>query len=200
MDILRITKSKTRKKILQLFFSFPDKKYYLRELERILGISVANIRRELLSLEKNNLFKKEKVGNQVYYFLNKQSPIFNEVKKIVSKTIGAEALIGDGLKKVANIDAAFIFGSFAGEKEDNLSDIDLMIIGQPDEDVLISKIDAAEIGLAREINYNIFSAKDFKDGLKKKAVFLEEIMANPKIFIIGNQNDLEKIIKWHSHV
>ncbi len=194
MDILKITKSKTREKILQLFFSDINKRYYLRELEKILSISVANIRRELLSLEKAGLFRREKMGNQVYYYLNKENPIFDEFKKIVSKTIGVEARIREGLKKVANIDAAFIFGSFAREKEDSFSDIDLMIIGKPDESILISKISSIESDLRREINYNIFSAKDIKDGLKKKEVFLEEIIANQKIFIIGNQNDLEKII------
>jgi len=194
MDILKITKSKTREKILRFFFSDINKKYYLRQLEKILSISVANIRRELLSLEKVGLFKRDKIGNQVYYYLNKENPIFDEFKKIVSKTIGAEARIKEGLKKVANIDVAFIFGSFARNREDSFSDIDLMIIGRPDEDKLISKTSSIETDLGREINYNIFSAKDFRKGLRKKEVFLEEIMANPKIFIIGNQNDLEKII------
>jgi predicted nucleotidyltransferase len=195
MDILKIAKSKTREKILQLFFSDINKRYYLRELEKILSISVANIRRELLSLEKIGLFKREKVGNQVYYYLNKENSIFDEFKKIVSKTIGVEARIKEGLKKVANIDAAFVFGSFAKNKEDSSSDIDLMIIGNPDEDMLISETSSMEVDLRREINYNIFSPKDFRAGLSKKEVFLESIIDNPKIFVVGNQNDVEKIIR-----
>ncbi len=195
MDIFKITKSKTREKILQLFFSDTDKKYYLRELERILNVPVGNVRRELLSLEKTGIFKKEKAGNQVYYFLNKESPIYGEFKKIVSKTIGAEAIVRKGLGKVADIEAAFIFGSFAKNKEDSFSDIDLMIIGEPDENKLIAKISSIENDLKREVNYNIFSSKDFREGLRRKEVFLEGIIDNPKIFIIGNQNDLEKIIR-----
>lgn len=195
MDILRLTKSKTRKKILQLFFSDPNKKYYLRELERILEISVGNIRRELLSLEKSGLFKREEMGKQVYYSLNEKSPIFEEFKRIVSKTIGIEGTLRKTLQKIKDIDVAFIYGSFARQKEDSLSDIDLMIIGKPDEDILISKISLLEDELKREINYSIFSPQDFKKGLEKKEVFLEEIMENPKLFIIGNQNELEKIVK-----
>jgi predicted nucleotidyltransferase len=195
MDILKLTKSKTREGILRLFFSDINRKYYLRELERILNIPVGNIRRELLFLEKSGIFSHEKAGNQVYYFLNKDSAIFEELKKIVSKTIGIEGLLRQKLSEIKNIQGAFIFGSFAKNKEDSFSDIDLMIIGKPDESILISKISSIESDLGREINYNIFSIKDIKDGLKKKEVFLEEIMANPKIFIIGNQNDLEKIIE-----
>lgn len=195
MDIFKLTKSKTREKILQLFFSDLTKKYYLRELERILGISVGNVRRELLSLEKSGLFKREKMGNQVYYFLNKKSPIFEELKRIVSKTIGVEGLLKKKLTKIKGIKIAFLYGSFAKDKEDSLSDIDLMIIGNPDEDILISKISSTEEELRREINYNIFSPQDFKKGLEKKEVFLEEIIAEPKLFIIGDQNELERIIK-----
>ena len=195
MDIFKLKKSKTREKILRLFFSDLAKKYYLRELERILDVPVGNIRRELLSLKKSSIFKSEKIGNQVYYSVNKQSPIFEEFKRIISKTIGMEGLIKDALKNIEEIKAAFIFGSFAKEKEDSLSDIDLMIIGNPDEDILISKISSVEEKLKREINYNIFSLKDFEKGLKKKEVFLEGIVANSKLFIIGNQNELEKIIR-----
>ena len=99
MDIFKLTKSKTREKILQLFFSDPSKKYYLRELERILGVSVGNIRRELLSLEKMGLFKREKAGKQVYYFLNKNSALFEDFKNIVCKTIGVQGKLKRELKR-----------------------------------------------------------------------------------------------------
>ena len=193
MDVFKLKKSKTREKILQLFFSDLTKKYYLRELERILNISAGNIRRELLSLEKSGIFKHEKMGKQVYYFTNKQSPIFEEFKKIVFKTIGAEGLIKDALRNVKEIKIAFIFGSFAMGKEDSLSDIDLMVIGSPDEDMLISKISKLETQLNREINYHIFSSTDWKDKLKKKNSFLENILSQPKIFLVGNKNDLSRV-------
>ena len=140
MDILKLTKSKTREKILQLFFLDTTKRYYLRELERILNISVGNSRRELLSLEKTGLFKREKAGNQVYYSVNKETPIFEEFSRIVFKTIGVGGVIKNALRKIKGIKLAFIFGSYAKRKEDSLSDIDLMVIGKPSEDELISDI------------------------------------------------------------
>lgn len=194
MDIFKLKKSKTREKIVRLFFSDISKKYYLRELERILGFSVGNIRREILSLEESSILKKSKNGNQIYYYVNKESPIFEEFRKIVSKTIGVEAQIKEFLEKIDGITLVFIFGSFAKEKEDQFSDIDLMIVGNPDESIIISRIFKVEEKLAREINYSIFSEKDIQKGLRKKNVFLENVMENSKIFIIGDQNDLEKII------
>lgn len=193
MDILNLKKSKTREKILRLFFSDLTKKCYLRELERTLNIPVGNIRRELLSLEKAGLFKREKVGNQVYCSVNKESPIFEELRRIVSKTIGVEGLIKNALKKIKGIELAFIFGSYAKGKEDSLSDIDLMVIGKLNEEELISEILKVEKQLSREVNYHIFSPTDWEKKLKEKKSFLENILAQPKIFLIGNQNDLSRL-------
>jgi len=89
MDIFKLLNSKTREKILRFFFSNMEKRYYLRELERILSLSVGNIRRELKSLEKIHLFKREKIGNQVYYSLDKSSPFFKGVETILSTTTRA---------------------------------------------------------------------------------------------------------------
>lgn len=194
MDILNLKKSKTREKIVKLFFSDVSKRYYLRELERILGLSVGNIRREALSLEKSSILSRKKEGNQIYYCVNMESPIFEEFKKIVSKTIGVEFKMEEFLEKIKGISVAFIFGSYAKGKENQFSDIDLMIIGNPDEDDLALKASKIEKELAREINYSIFSEKDIKEGLRKKNVFLETVVENSKMFLVGNKNDLEKII------
>jgi Fic family protein len=83
MDIFNLTKSKTRKAILELYFNNFEKKYYLREIEKLLNYPVQNIRRELLKLEKSGLFKREKMGKQVYYSLNTDAPIFNDFKNII---------------------------------------------------------------------------------------------------------------------
>ncbi len=90
MNLIGLIKSKTREKILRFFFSHKENKYYLRELERILSLPVGNIRRELISLEKTGLFKKEKTGNLVYYFLNQNSPLFGAIENTFFKKKGKD--------------------------------------------------------------------------------------------------------------
>lgn len=85
MDLSGLFRSKTREKIIRFFFSNIEKRYYLRELEKILLLPVGNVRRELISLEKLGLFKKEKVANLVYYSLNKESPFFDIFKDTIFK-------------------------------------------------------------------------------------------------------------------
>ncbi len=183
MDVLNITKSKTREKILQLFFSDPEKKYYLRELERMLDLPVANIRRELLALEKKGIFKREEMGKQVYYSLNKGSAVFEDLKSIVSKTIGLEAALKRKLGEIKGIKRAFVFGSLAKNKEDSASDVDIMIVGDIDEDLLIEKISQMEESFKREINYHLFGEKEWREKAEKNS-FIKAVINGPKIEII----------------
>ena len=193
MDIFNITRSKTREAILQLYFSHPEKKYYLRELEKILHFPVQNIRRELINLEKNSIFKREKSGNQVYYFLNMESPIYSDIRNIISKTIGIENQLSDALSGVSGIKKAFIFGSFANGTQDALSDIDIMIIGDINEDALIEKISRLESKFEREINYHIYSEREFEERIKEKNSFISKILLKPVIFLIGKHENNTRI-------
>lgn len=193
MDILNITKSKTRKAILELYFNRQGKKYYLRELEKIIHFPVQNIRRELIKLEKTGIFKREKSGNQVYYLLNTKSPIFNDFKNIIEKTIGIENQIRVELSDLKGISKAFIFGSFADGTLDALSDIDIMIVGDINEDDLIGKISTLENRFEREINYHIFSDKEFTKRKQEKDSFVSRILSKPTISLVENHENISGI-------
>ena len=108
LDSLYISKSKIRRDLLALFFTNPSKRYYLRELQRMLGYSAGSIRRELLKFQKDNLFETNRTGNLLYYSLNTKHPLFNELKNIVFKTIGVEGLLKKMLSPIKKIDIAFI--------------------------------------------------------------------------------------------
>lgn len=192
MDILSIQKSKLREDLLTLYFTNTEKKYYLRELERMLKHSVANIRRELLRLEEAGLFLREDRGNQVYYYLNKSFPLFDEFKSIIFKTFGVPQVLRNilGSLKDKDIDHAFLYGSFAKKEEREDSDIDLLIIGEVNEDELIEKLNEIEQKLQREINYSIYSKEEFQTQKEKRNPFILDVIEGNKIFLIGNENEL----------
>jgi predicted nucleotidyltransferase len=190
LDSLYISKSKIRRDLLALFFTNSSNMYYLRELQRMLGHSAGNIRRELLKFQKDNLFETHKVGNLLYYSLNTKHPLFNEVKSIVSKTVGVEGLLKNALSHIKKIEIAFIYGSFACGKEKSSSDIDLMIIGNPDDSLFYEKISSLEKRLEREINTSIYSMDEYKRKKKEKSGFITDLLENPKLMLIGTENDL----------
>jgi predicted nucleotidyltransferase len=190
MDISKLFKSKTRKELFRLYFTNPDQEYYLRELERVLRTPVSMIRKELTRLKEEGLFLSRKKGNLTYYLLDQSYPLFDELKSIVFKTIGIQGLLSEILRKIRRIEVTFIYGSFAKHEETGRSDIDLLIIGKIDENRLLREINRLEKLLKREINYSIFQRDEFNRKKKEKDPFIADLLKNPKIFLIGDENDL----------
>jgi predicted nucleotidyltransferase len=176
--------------LLALFFTNPGKKYYLRELGRLFGYSVGNIRRELLKFQNDQLLKAQRTGNLVYYSIDPDHPLFEELKSIVSKTIGLEGSIRNSLSQIRNIQFAFIYGSFASKSEKETSDIDVMIIGDPDISLLNEKTRELEQRLKREISLSIYSREEYETKKKEKGGFILDLLKRPKIMLIGDENDL----------
>jgi len=186
--MFRITKSKLREELSALYFTNPNKKYYLRELEKLLNFSLGNIRRELIKLENTGLFLIENKGNLVYYYLNQSYPLFEELKSIIFKTSGAPKII-QNLEKFIGISQAIIYGSFAKGEEKGDSDIDLLIIGEVNEDKLIEVISKLERKLHREINYAIYGKEDFKKKDEGNP-FILDILKEKKIFLVGDEKKM----------
>jgi predicted nucleotidyltransferase len=162
----------------------------VRELERLLSIPVAMIRKELLRLEKEGLFVSTRKGNLVFYSLNKSYPLFDELKSIALKTVGVAGLLKETMSKIEGIQTSFIYGSFARSEERAGSDIDLFIIGEVDEDILLNEIKKVESMLRRDVNYVIFRRSEYKRREKKGDPFIKEILNGRKIFLVGAVDDL----------
>lgn len=190
MDILNIFNSKTRKALFRLYFTNPESEYYLRELERILEIPVSMIRNELLSLKEKGIFLCRKKGNLSFFCLNKSYPLYNELKSIVFKTIGIKGLLKQVIDKIEGVKDAFIYGSFAKNEDNAVSDIDLFLIGDINEDKFLKEINHLEKILKREINYILWTGSEFKAKKMGKDPFILDLLENKKIFLAGEENDL----------
>ncbi len=185
VSFLQFTKSRLRQKILSYYFTNPAKHLYVRQLASILKEDAGNLSKEFSRLEKEGVFIAEAKGNQKHFCLNKQYPLYNELRSILFKTVGVEGRLKDIIGTVKGVQLSFIYGSYAANKENASSDVDLMIIGKIDEDKLLEEIECAEKLLGREINYNIYPTKEFKEKLKKKDNFIANILKRPKIILKG---------------
>ncbi|MDO9514272.1 MAG: nucleotidyltransferase domain-containing protein [Elusimicrobiota bacterium] len=189
LESLYVTKSRVRQDILTLFFSNPSKKYYLRELERMLSYSAGNIRRELLKFMQDDLFLTEKVANLLYYSLNIKHPLYKELKSIILKTSGITARIKKEISNVTNIEVSFIYGSLASGQTKATSDIDILIIGNPKTSDIVEKFRTLEEKFGREINFTIYKRDEFMEK-KNKTEFIKDVLKKPKIFLIGTENEI----------
>lgn len=188
VNFLSITKSRLRQNILSYFFTNPTTRLYLREVATILKIDPGNLSKEFNKLEKEGIFISERRGNQKYFYLNKDYPLYQELESIIFKTIGVEGGLRRITEKIDGVKLAILYGSFPAKKESATSDIDLLIVGNPDEDKFAEEIEALEKIIHREINYNIYPQKEFKEKVKAKDSFIQNILKRPKIFLKGNLN------------
>lgn len=190
MENLYITNSKVRRDILTLFFCNPSNKYYIRQIQRLLGYSVGNIAREIMKLNKDDLFLTEREGNLVYYKLNHDHPLYNEIKSIMMKSSGIVQRIKEVLSSIKSIDIAFIYGSFPTNEAKTTSDIDVMIIGNPDSKEIVNRLRVLESKFDREINFTLYTKDEFLEK-KDKIEFLKEVMKKKKIPLLGNINEIQ---------
>ena len=91
---------------------------------------------------------------------------------------------------------AFVLPTFTKFKRENyLSDIDIVIIGAPNEDELVKKLDKLEEKLQRDINYKLYTLNEFKKDVRESEPFVLEVLKDKKIMIIGDEDALRKISK-----
>jgi predicted transcriptional regulator with HTH domain len=90
VNFLSVTKSRLRQNILSYFFTNPTARLYLREIAAILKVDPGNLSKEFNRLEKEGIFVSERRGNQKYFYLNKDYPLYQELKSIIFKTVGVE--------------------------------------------------------------------------------------------------------------
>jgi predicted nucleotidyltransferase len=189
----KLFSSKVRIELLNTFFLHPEKSFYLRELERITGEDYKNISTELRNLESIGLLTSRKSGNLKYFQVNPGFLIYPELKSIFFKVRGAPGLLKQILSDRNDIEYAFLYGSFAAGMENEKSDIDLMVVGGMPLEDLLKRLREPEKMLGRDINPSLFQISEINQRMKDQDPFIVRIMAEPKIMLIGNENDLRRL-------
>jgi DNA-binding transcriptional ArsR family regulator len=182
-------RSRTRTRILALLFADPEREWHVRGLAREVGDSAGNVRRELMRLAGAGYLRRRAQANLVLYRLDQSHPLYPELRALVSKTVGAERLVGEALAGVAGVRLAFLYGSFATASERPVSDIDVMVIGRPaTRDVHKS---AASVGTlaARGQLRGVRRGRDCTGGADNDG-FLRDVLAGPVRVVVGSADDL----------
>lgn len=180
-----------RRKVLGLLLLHPDEAYHVREIARLTGTVAGTLHKELSKLADAGILLKQTSGNQVLYQANRDGLIFEELSSILRKTSGIVDVLADALAPLANkIKSAFVFGSLASGKATSASDIDLMIIGDVGFADVVKATYNVQSVLAREINPKVYNEKEWKTMVKNKDAFIKEVLAKPKLFVVGGEDGL----------
>lgn len=186
--------SEYRKRILGLLLLHPNTSYHMRELARLTNTASGTLHKELVKLTAGGILQSKKVGNQVHYSANTQCRIFSELASILRKTSGLTDVVAEALVGVKDqITLAFIYGSIARGEEQAASDVDIMLIGALSFGDAVTALYACQSTLQREITPVVYSVDEFNRRLQQQDSFLNDVLAKPKLFIIGNDNELRKL-------
>jgi predicted nucleotidyltransferase len=183
-----------RGRVLGLLYGRPDESFYIRQVARQVEASVGAVQRELEKLAQVDLIVRSQVGNQVFYQVNQQHPVFSEMRSLVNKTVGVFHILRSALESLANqIVVAFVYGSMARQQEKAQSDIDLMIVGDVRLDDVFSCLFRIERVLGRPVNPTVYSADEFRSKLGSGNHFLNTVVEGKKVFLLGNEDELRKL-------
>lgn len=191
----RLFGSKTRVLILSKLFMNSDKTFYLRELSRELKIPYGMLYKEEKNLVSLGVVTEEKKGKVTLVSVNKSLPFFAELKRLMVKTVGLGDLLRDAFLELEGIKYALIYGSFASGEEHELSDIDVLIVGKVAEDEVLDITEKIEKDVRREINYILWSEKEFARRVKIRHHLLRDIAGKPMIMLVGDEDGFRRAVK-----
>lgn len=159
--------SKTRVKLLQLFYSNPNRSFYVREITRKIDEQINSVRRELSNLLSIGIITSDNTNNKLYYEVNQRFEYYRPLREIfgggVTKvrkpTTDEEADQEEGLKAIGHIDLAVYTGQFT---RDDSSGVDILVVGAVNKNALKKYVKDLEEQENKELRYTVMSLNDFK--------------------------------------
>ena len=160
-------------KIMNYFFNKPYEQIHLRELSRKTNTSIYATKKIIDDLVDQKIMIEKRQGNQRYIKPNMENQFFKQLKIAFSIKKIQDSLILQHLEeKIPAISSITLYGSTAQGKDDEKSDIDLLIIGQK------NKIDISEYEkkINKEINLLIMKWSEWRQHAKQDKPFYREII------------------------
>ena len=184
--------SKVRQRVLGVLFGTPDRSFYTNEVIGLVQSGAGAVQRELADLAAAGLLTVRKQGNQKHFQANAASPVFAELRGLVLKTMGLADVLRAALAPLApQIEQAFVFGSIAKQQDTAASDVDLLVVSDTlGYGELFAALESASQTLGRTVNPALYTAKDFHARLQGDNAFINRVMQQPKIWLIGQEESL----------
>jgi predicted nucleotidyltransferase len=173
-------------------FGQPERSFYASELIRRAKTGSGAAQRELARLEKSGVITARYVGHQKHYQANPDSPLFAELRAIILKTVGLAEPLRNGLAPIAaRIQAAFVYGSVAKERDRSRSDIDLMVVSDSlTYGEVFEALERVSRNLGRPVNPTVYSPAEFSRRVRARNNFLTRVLEQPRVWVIGSEHDL----------
>lgn len=95
--------SKTRVKLLHLFFNNIERSFFVREITRIVDEQINSVRRELANMKEIGIISSSEKSNKLYYSVNKKFAYYKQFNEIFNNTATEEDTVVDASKEIEEI-------------------------------------------------------------------------------------------------
>lgn len=192
--------SKTRVKLLHLFYANPNRSFYVREITRKIDEQINSVRRELANLLSVGIISSDTNNNRLYYEVNQKHEHYKALAAIFggkkmssgaakSSTANESTDDSKAIRALGNVELAIFTGQFT---RDESSGIDLMIVGDINQTKLAKFISELEEKENKEVRYAVMSAKEYQYRKQVNDRFLTAVIESKKQVLIDKNNELTK--------
>lgn len=198
--------SKTRVKLLKLFYSNPNRSFYVREITRKIDEQINSVRRELGNLLSIGIIASDETNNRLYYEVNQGYEYFKPLKEIFGdeegvvidaegklpvvegvtatpKKVKVDPVVAE-LLSVGNVEFALYTGQFT---RDEASGIDMLVVGDVNATKMQKFITALEQKEKKEIRYVVMSPSEFSYRQQVKDRFISSVMASKQQILVDKR-------------
>lgn len=187
--------SKTRVKLLKLFFSNPNRSFFVREITRKIDEQINSVRRELANLLSIGIITSDNNNNKLYYEVNQDYTYYNPLSEIFNATAVTKTKtsalteptkkVDDPLKPLGNVQLALYTGQFT---RDEHSGIDFLLVGDINQVQLNKYIVDLEKSENKEIRYTVMTLKEFNYRKQINDKFINSVFASKLQVLADKQN------------
>lgn len=165
-------------KLLRNFLMYPDQEFYTNEISRKIGIGSGTVNNFLRKIHKDDILKKEKVGNVHLYKLNNELEIVKHLKIVHTLLELKKHKFTDQFLKINDtIISLVLYGSHANGENDSKSDIDILIILNKKKP-FTTVLQYLENKMKKSISIQIMTISEWQKLKEKDKIFYESIIEN----------------------
>jgi predicted nucleotidyltransferase len=194
-DIASALFTTTQQRVFKILFEDPSRGFFASEIIERARVGSGAVQRELARLVECGIVATRLMGRRRHFSADVSSPVYEELRSIVSKTAGIPEAVRGALSVLAKrIRYAALFGSIARGDSRGDSDVDVLIVADelPLEDVY-SSLEKAETQLRRKINPTLYSTKEFAQRIEQENPFVSKVLAGATIPILGSMDAVDAI-------
>jgi DNA-binding transcriptional ArsR family regulator len=177
-----IFRSDVQLQVLGATYLEPERQFTIAELVERTGKPQPTVAREVERLADAGLVESELHAGRRAVRAATTSPIFQDLKSLLTKTIGPKAVIEEQLSGIKGVEHAAIYGSWAarfhGTPGPQPNDIDVLVIGTVDVAQARAAADAATKTLGKDVNVSVLTPKEWAE---TKTGFIRNVKDSPLV-------------------